>query len=380
MVKSASSNSYTIPTESRREVETIMDRIYNENPSFWPEGLSVKGHDDLYMVREASTDEAAGFVGWQMRKEGSKRIGYYTIGILPEYRRNGLAKEAVSKLISKKAEEVDIVRAFIAPHNKPSVELAKGLDVDIVKAANWRQALLMGLGALGSGVGMDAAFYSGGDYGKWLDDTKNFQQLKDPTRMFNLGVNTLTGLSAGGIVGSKMPFMDKIRGGAIMATAAPATNFLTEGTGALNRYRPTKNRAGGMSRNERLALLGLGGAGLGVAAIGGHSLLKRLKGLEDVAEQATGGRMKVTLPTQDPNDRETVLELPFDDYINVSQTAEDRLQRDLRRRVNAETRERTKKREPRKKKKDEEEKKASILPVKGSSVERLKTLVNAIYG
>lgn len=41
-----------------------MDKIYNENPTWWPYGLNVEGHKDVYLVKDATTNEVAGFVGW----------------------------------------------------------------------------------------------------------------------------------------------------------------------------------------------------------------------------------------------------------------------------------------------------------------------------
>jgi hypothetical protein len=42
-----------------------MDRIYNENPSWWPYGLNVEGHDSVYIIEDKLTKQAAGFLGWQ---------------------------------------------------------------------------------------------------------------------------------------------------------------------------------------------------------------------------------------------------------------------------------------------------------------------------
>lgn len=136
-IKTASST--PINSEARRECEDIMDRIYQENPSYFPYGLSISGHDGgLYMIREASTGKAIGFTGWQERRERSKpgapmqKVGYYSIGVLPEYRGNGYAKAAVSKLLGIKAASVDRVQAFIVPGNERSLGLAKALDVPVV--------------------------------------------------------------------------------------------------------------------------------------------------------------------------------------------------------------------------------------------------------
>ena len=113
-----------------------MERIRAEDPSYWPYGLDIKGHDGgVWMVRQASTDRPVGFVGWQERKQGRTKVGYYSVGILPEYRGHGLAKAAVARLLSEKAASVDRVQAFILPHNTPSIALARSLGVQITHNA-----------------------------------------------------------------------------------------------------------------------------------------------------------------------------------------------------------------------------------------------------
>ncbi|WP_297407119.1 hypothetical protein [uncultured Akkermansia sp.] len=92
----------------RMEAQTIMERIYNEDPSYWPYGLGIPGHDGVYLIRDKMTKQAAGFVGWQQMLEGGRLIGSYSIGILPEYRGLGFAKEAVAKILREKAAGVDI--------------------------------------------------------------------------------------------------------------------------------------------------------------------------------------------------------------------------------------------------------------------------------
>jgi len=129
LVKSAS---------SIKEAENILKEIYEESPDYWPNGLSSKHFDGgLYLIREASTKDPVGFVGWQERDEGINKIGYYSIGVQKQHRRKGFAKEAVNKIISEKSAGVDIVRALIVEKNKPSMGLADSLDenVQIKKAS-----------------------------------------------------------------------------------------------------------------------------------------------------------------------------------------------------------------------------------------------------
>lgn len=125
-VKSASFES-----PERQEVRGIMKRIYDENPSYWPYGLNIEGHDSLYLVRDNMTKAAAGFVGWQEFREDMHKVGCYSIGILPEYRKNGFAKEAVAKIIREKAAGVDEVRAYVVHSNTPSKNLAKSLGIPV---------------------------------------------------------------------------------------------------------------------------------------------------------------------------------------------------------------------------------------------------------
>lgn len=136
MIKSAADGSFQLDPEARRECEEIMDKIRAEDPDYWPYGLDVRGHDGgVWMVREASTDKPVGFVGWQERHEGRVKTGYYSVGILPEWRRKGLARAAVGSLLSEKAARVDRVRAFIVPRNKPSMSLARSLGVEVTHSA-----------------------------------------------------------------------------------------------------------------------------------------------------------------------------------------------------------------------------------------------------
>lgn len=129
LTKSAS----VVDLTARQEVSDIMNKIYNEDPSAWPYGLNIPGHDSVYLIRDKMTKQAAGFVGWQELTKNGKKIGSYSIGILPEYRHNGFAKEAVSKVLQIKSAGVDEVRAFIVDGNKPSERLANSLGVAIEK-------------------------------------------------------------------------------------------------------------------------------------------------------------------------------------------------------------------------------------------------------
>lgn len=113
------------------EVEDIMQKVYDEDPSYWPYGLGVAGHESVYLIRDNMTKAAAGFVGWQEQRINGRKIGSYSIGILPEYRSKGFAKEAVAKILMEKSARVDEVRSYICSHNMRSKGLANGLGVTI---------------------------------------------------------------------------------------------------------------------------------------------------------------------------------------------------------------------------------------------------------
>ena len=86
---------------SKDEAVDIMRGIYEENPSHWPNGLSADHFDGgVYLIRKSASYEPVGFVGWQERWEKPHTVGYYSVGVKPEYRRSGFAKEALTKLIS----------------------------------------------------------------------------------------------------------------------------------------------------------------------------------------------------------------------------------------------------------------------------------------
>lgn len=123
------------------DAKDIMNSVYSENPKHWPNGLTAEHFDGgLYLVRKSASHEPVGFVGWQERNESNGKVGYYSVGIKPEYRRHGFAKEAVTKLIAEKSASVDIVRALVDSTNKPSMNLASklsglGIETKVTKSA-----------------------------------------------------------------------------------------------------------------------------------------------------------------------------------------------------------------------------------------------------
>lgn len=91
-------------------------------------------------------------------------------------------------------------------------------------------------------------------------------------------------------------------------------------------------------RKSMGAALGIGAGALG---LGGLATAKYLA----AKNREMGGKVRVTLPTKDPNDRETEVEMPLDD-VDISPAQRERLSRDVRKRVRSETRERTLKLDP----------------------------------
>ncbi len=391
-IKSASEDTYTINSESRRECENIMAKIYQENPSFWPEGLHVAGHDDLYMIREASTGKAIGFTGWQQFvKEGGKKVGYYTIGILPEYRQNGFAKEAVRKIIKKKASGVDRVEAYIATHNTPSIGLANRLGVPVVKAAS------MGKWIAGAGLGNAAAWdYMGqGDKQPWHGE---YWEDASRDRLGMAAMNALLGMGGGLLLGKGMHGLSRGTPGAGESIAAGAgTIALSPVKDWLVRSLPAASKLPGLADNlskpapaqdsvmswikdmsptAKNIALGAAGLGLAGAAYGGYKGVQALNNLADSNQALAGGRLQVALPSKDKYDHETVVNMPLTD-VNVSTNQKMKLIRDVRRRIYRETKERTK---HHKKQKDQgKEKAACLLPVESASMSTVTDLLNYIH-
>ena len=96
--------------------------------------------------------------------------------------------------------------------------------------------------------------------------------------------------------------------------------------------------SGDRLRTGITAGLGLGALGLG--ALGINEARRARKQMEKPKDVRDPGRVRITLPTKDPTDNETQIELPLDHY-KLTQTAVTQLRRDLRRRLREEGEERT---------------------------------------
>lgn len=370
----------------RRQCEDMMNRIYEEDPSKWPHGLDMYGFDGgCYMVREASTGKPIGFTGWQeKRADNGRKIGYYSIGILPEYRRNGFAKAAVRKLLSEKSAGVHRVEAFIAPDNKASLGLADVLGVDVVmsKAArlNWsaiRQAFLPAVGGGGLTEVMDRNAGDGnffGDLAKSLipggeDGNMDSNRLLRGASNFGSGVLGGFGVNKmrSGLTGvGEKATRDFGIGAAGVTAAVPsagATDAVLNSIAPINKLGPAldkfmvdKPTPAGMSDKAKL-IIGLlaGGTALGAGVLA-HKRNKALEAQADAVNKQHGGRVNLTLPTKDPTDAETTIDIPIED-INLSNNIKNQLGRDTRRRLRQESNSRTKKRKAKKKVSEEEDSK-----------------------
>lgn len=350
MTKSAHETETSINLEARRECENIMKRIYDEDPSYWPHGLDIAAHDGgVYMIREASTKKPIGFTGWQERMDGNTKVGFYSIGILPEYRNNGYAKQAVAKLISIKAANVDRVQALVMKHNKPSLALAESLHVPVIKAGSVKSAnkvlqLLAKVGlspenmktigkGLGVATGMDALTY-GRD--------KSFEEYINSPLTVGRATNALFNTILGGA--ALAPNLDLVKRltalGAIPAkdvaiSAIPAVPSITESLKNIS-----ENSLGNFISNLSPAGKAVGAAGALGAGYLGLKAINAIKNMADAQRESARGKVRVALPTKDPNDQETIIELPIQD-LEVSRSQFEKLQRDLRRRIRKETKERT---------------------------------------
>ena len=82
---------------------------------------------------DKKASEPVGFVRWYEIPKGLHKVGYYSIGVLPEHRKSGFAKEAVSKIIEARAPGVHEVRAMVREGNRPSNALARVLNIPVEK-------------------------------------------------------------------------------------------------------------------------------------------------------------------------------------------------------------------------------------------------------
>lgn len=346
---------------SKSTTQRIMDLLRAENPSFWPFGLSLKGMDDCWLIRKKASHSPIGFVGWQQIPDpDGKSAGYYSVGILPEFRRQGFGEAAVRHVLARKSASVDRVRAGIVATNGPSIELARKLGVEIlhcgepenppsfgmVKSAGPAVAKIInalrpyGMPALGA-LGWDA-FINANDYGS----------VSGP-RIGNTLLNTYI-LAAPRVSNPYKPgtarfqnYLAKARNAAVVSI--PVKDVAFAGSMGLMGTLPRVNQALDKLNVPAKSLLdtikahpygaaGVGAGSMALLALLGLGAKRGLDALDNVGQQ--GSRLKVTLPTRYPGDQETTIEMPFN-QVALSNTTIGNVARDIRRRLRAESRSRT---------------------------------------
>jgi hypothetical protein len=279
--------------------------------------------------------------------DGPTKVGFYSIGILPEYRNNGYAKQAVAKLISIKAANVDRVQALVMKHNKPSLALAEALHIPVVKAGSEKKAMSLGKRILaGSGLGLGTAgFMDALTFGREKSWDEYKKEPLTIARLANALLNT--GLGAAAVVPgipthvraamlTSIPFKD------FALSSIPAVQTISESVKDIadNKSQSLADLISTLSPTQKALGLGVGAAGLLGGGYLAHKGIKSLRDLASAQQQANKGKIRVALPTKDPEDQETIVELPIDD-LDVSKSQFEKLQRDLRRRIRKETKERT---------------------------------------
>jgi GNAT superfamily N-acetyltransferase len=385
---------YLKQAADNNETAGLLETIRAETPAYWPEGLSVQHfkQGNLWTIHEKQGN-AVGFVGWQERREDFEKVGYYSIGVLPEYRRRGIAKEAVSQLLRLKAASVDRVKAFIRAGNEPSEALARDLGVQVKQAAlplNWIGRAMAGgrLGLVGMPVAgglTNALVYDVG----FMPKEEGVSFLDSRPRMISallnfgtgvLGTRNLGGMrkavtkgqpgylapkSVGYMSPSAIAKLNKGKAGWAAAEfgVLPIAKVLLGQRGmeleqrgrhhaediamqakllAATAKDKVVDAASGMSTPALLGAAGVVAAALGAA---GYGITKALNRQAEVVPnmkitQQQGGRLKVTLPTKNPGDAETMLDLPYDQDVNLSNALRQHLAVDTRRRIRAEVNQR----------------------------------------
>jgi len=324
--------------------EKIMREIYQENPRHWPYGLTTDQlRGNLYMVRQASTNEPVGFVGWQEAREGLRKVGYYSIGILPQYRQQGFAKSAVQQIIAQKSAGVDEVRALIHYTNRPSLELADALNVPVEKVAGWQDKTLKGLKYVGAPSAITAAqdtMIHGED--SFLN---NPEVLRDPRRLAELLITAAGNFTAPHLLGLGGKAVGRPGGKGYK----PAPGVTATGVGAytaattLPWYKATSGESAHGAGQSGAALKDMAGTlglllpvlGLGGLGLAGYKAFKKEEPQQiSINQPPQPGKIRVTLPTKNPGDSETQVELPFDaDAMALSHNIQGTLSRDVRRRL-----------------------------------------------
>ncbi len=384
----------TASAEDVCKAASLLSCIYEENPSHWPYGLTVGHFDpgDLFLVYKRASEDPVGFVGWQERNVGFEKLGFYSVGTLPEHRGMGAARTGLSQLLAKKSAGVDRVLALVVDGNVPSEKLANRLGIPVLKSKHAGfMDVVRGAGKVlkhpGTQYGVmipgtaygTAAFQDNQmhpdepwSFSKVLDFAGN-DKNRNQTNIMNM---ILGGMGGSGMVGGGRKFLgmgegkmvngrlklptptqrttNRVVGGTIagagfnMATVVPITKDLMmhshkipEAFDHISKEIPLLRESIEKVKDVGSAVKSNPGAGLGGAALlsaallgGGYLAAKSLK------QPAPGGRLRVTLPTKNPGDAETSVEMPYDPQTSMTDALRRRIDLDTRRRLYAETRSR----------------------------------------
>ncbi len=313
----------------------LLEAIRSENPKHWPYGLHVGMFDpgDLYLIQKSASEDPVGFVGWQERNVGDQRVGLYSIGVLPAFRHQGIAKEAVAQLLLQKSAGVDRVAAIVMEDNLPSKNLAGSLGVPILaKKAGWKDHALKTIYGLGMASLIDASFNKNKGALGYFSGVHD-----DPWTAADFAKNLISNTAAAyapkswGLAGKVGPALVT----AATTAMGPALREFQRSNDIAqkNLDLEIQNRPTTVKSDSLPWLLGAGGiaAALGLGAYGIN------RGLHGSSDR---GKMRVTLPTKNPGDVETVLELPYDQESSLTPALRARIDLDTKRRLYAETKER----------------------------------------
>jgi hypothetical protein len=122
----------------------------------------------------------------------------------------------------------------------------------------------------------------------------------------------------------------------VAISAIPAIPSLTESIKELAHNSSLTSSISNLTPIQKA----LGAAGLLGGGYLGYKTLNAIREMAEAQRQTARGKVRVALPTKDPTDQETTIEMPIDD-LAVSRSQFEKLQRDLRRRIRKETKERT---------------------------------------
>ncbi len=349
--------------------DRLLQQIHAENPTHWPYGLSRDHFDGgLYLIAKRASHEPVGFVGWQERSEGGRKIGYYSVGVLPEYRGQGVAKRNVAAVLTEKSAGVDEVRAMVMTSNTPSKNLARSLQgvvlLEKVAAGGKGELLKTLLTGLTGGtstmllqdnmmnpdetLGTQAFQFDENGKSRNLMNIVNFALGAGGAATARKGVKQMAvpGQSSRGAAKAGLGLGTMITG-PIIKDLAMDSHKAVHGIDRLGKDLPAAVTKAAPKPFEIPKSLIYGGLGLGAAGVGAATLVSilKMKAREREAEAARGGRIRVTLPTKNPGDSETTIDMPSSTFP-LSDALQGKLNRDTRRRLLLETRQRTRRRKP----------------------------------